>query len=631
MKVIDKINSALNDERPFWSFEYFPPKTQEGVLNLYERIERMTKLNPTFIDITWRWGGKSKDLTQDICINSQTVYGIESNMHLTCTGSSIPEVHNVLQTAKKNNLQNILALRGDLPNPPKGSIVSPSATFADPIDSSDYEADLSSLKNLVSAEQLVKYIRANFSDYFCISVAGYPEGCTRNEDIDKDIIVLKKKIDAGADFVVSQLFYDTSKYMLWYNKCLENGITVPILPGIMPIQSYSGFERMVKLCNISVPDEIWSSLSSIKNNDLAVKDFGIDYTVNMIKKLMTFGIKGFHFYTLNLERSSRLILEKLFFVSVPPKSSLNDTQGFNNITSSTNKSLPWPSACQEKRAGENVRPIFWHNNADSYILRTESWDEFPNGRWGDYRSPAFGELDYGKYWSFTLEKILDLWGAPESENDIQNIFYNYCSGRLESLPWSVSSIQTESNEIADNLSILNKSGYLTINSQPNCNGADSSDPVHGWGPKNGFVYKKAYVEFFIHPARFIKLLKKIDEFNAKNGSLDINSNIITYLATSLNTDKLYSNFDTNKPNAVSWGVFPGCEIIQPTIVDSNSFLAWKDEAYDYWKMWASSYSSEYAKSADFLLNIKDTYFLMNIVDNNYTRSPDFIYNFLLEI
>ncbi|PVV01430.1 hypothetical protein BB560_002114 [Smittium megazygosporum] len=622
MKIIDKIKSAQQDDRPYWSFEYFPPKTPQGVINLYERVERMTKLNPLFIDVTWRWGGKSKDLTQDICINSQTIYGIEANMHLTCTGTDVEGIRHVLENAKRNNVQNILALRGDLPGFTKEDSAHINDGSCTPMPEYNYDADINAMNQFFSAEQLIKFMRQEFGSYFCISVAGYPEGCNDISETEKDIHVLKKKVDAGADLVLSQLFYDVNIFMEWYNKCVKTGISVPIVPGIMPIQSYTGFKKMVELCNVTVPDEVWSGLSSCKEDDLAIKDFGIKYAITMIKKLFSFGIKGFHLYTLNLERSSRLILEGLQFVPIisqPSAPQLNPNT-FQDV--SIQKPLPWPSCVQTKRISENVRPIFWHNNVDSYILRTDSWDEFPNGRWGDSRSPAFGELDFNKFWIYPNKKVYSLWGIPKTELDIHDVFIKYCKGELESLPWSSTPIQAESSEITQNLIKLNQYGYLTINSQPSCNGAKSSDTLHGWGPKNGFVYKKAYIEFFVHPARFIKLVKLIDEYNMSNGGGNETSNIITYLATSKNTEKLYSNFNTNQPNAVTWGVFPGCEIIQPTIVEASSFLAWKDEAFDYWKMWSNAYKDKYKETHALLSGIMDTYFLMNLVDNDYTRSSD---------
>jgi methylenetetrahydrofolate reductase (NADPH) len=155
---------------------------------------------------------------------------------------------------------------------------------------------------------------------------------------------------------------------------------MPILPGIMPIQSYNGFKRMTTLSKTIVPTSIWEALEPIHDDDKAVKEYGIKLAIEMCTRLKKCGVTGFHFYTLNLEKSVRLILEGMEFVAE-----------VNKV-----KPLPWTPSLARNRSDENVRPIFWRNRPRSYILRTEAWDEFPNGRWGDSRSPAYGELDgYG--------------------------------------------------------------------------------------------------------------------------------------------------------------------------------------------------------------------------------------------
>lgn len=164
------------------------------------------------------------------------------------------------------------------------------------------------------------------------------------------------------------------------------------------------------------------------------------------------------------------------------------------------------------RTKETVRPIFWKNRAQSYIQRTESWDEFPNGRWGDARSPAFGEFDrWGVSIKYPVEKSLTMWGEPQSPDDIALLFAKYCKGKLEGLPWSAQKLEPETDTIKQRLAAINLLGYLTINSQPAVNGAKSSDPVYGWGPKNGYVYQKAYLEFFVPPDKLEELVAKISK------------------------------------------------------------------------------------------------------------------------
>ncbi|KAJ1925754.1 methylenetetrahydrofolate reductase (NAD(P)H) met13, partial [Linderina pennispora] len=158
----------------------------------------------------------------------------------------------------------------------------------------------------------------------------------------------------------------------------------------------------------------------------------------------------------------------------------------------------------------NVRPIFWRNHARSYIQRTESWDEFPNGRWGDARSPAYGELLHGVQVRLNPQQALRKWGTPMDVDAVKQLFVKYCLGKLDALPWSEGALQPETEIIQQRLADMNAKGFLTINSQPSCNGAPSSDKIHGWGPTNGFVYKKAYLEFFVSPENLTQLLQRLD-------------------------------------------------------------------------------------------------------------------------
>jgi methylenetetrahydrofolate reductase (NADPH) len=211
-----------------------------------------------------------------------------------------------------------------------------------------------------------------------------------------------------------------------------------------------------------------------------------------------------------------------------------------------------------------VRPIFWKNRNKSYVARTQDWDEFPNGRWGDSRSPAYGELDlYGIGLSCTTEQAREWWGSPNTVEDVHNLFANYILGEIKYLPWSDTPISTEIDSIQTKLSQLNRRGFLTINSQPAVNGEKSSHPIHGWGPRNGYVYQKAYLECFCPGDALDDLLAAVEK--------DPN---ITFHAVNKQGD-LRTNTFSDGPNAVTWGIFPGKEIIQPTIVETVSFLAWK--------------------------------------------------------
>lgn len=213
----------------------------------------------------------------------------------------------------------------------------------------------------------------------------------------------------------------------------------------------------------------------------------------MTLELIEGGACGIHYYTFNLERSTRLILEGANLV---------------NKTDYIKKNMPWRSSFDEKRKEESVRPIFWSNRAKSYISRTDAWDEFPNGRWGDSRSPAYGDLDrYGVYLKYTSDEAVQNWGSPSDLQDICRLFVKYCNGETLTLPWSDQALALESGTIKDRLIELNSAGYLTINSQPAVNGAKSDDKVFGWGPKGGYVYQKVSSFTLSHFAANLMLLE----------------------------------------------------------------------------------------------------------------------------
>lgn len=291
-------------------------------------------------------------------------------------------------------------------------------------------------------------------------------------------------------------------------------------------------------------------------------------------------------YTMNLAQATRMVLEEL---------GLTSRDGTPN-----NKALPWRQSLGLNRRDEDVRPVFWKNRNKSYVARTQDWDEFPNGRWGDSRSPAFGELDaYDIGLKGTNEQNVKLWGKPETLRDIANLFIRYLEGNLASLPWSESAITSEAEAIKPELIDLNRRGLLTITSQPSVNGVKSTHPVHGWGPQGGYVYQKAYVEMLVSPHLVDELIARVE-----------GNPTMTYYAVTKEGD-LRTNAPTEGPNAVTWGVFPGKEIVQPTIVEQISFLAWKDEAFRLGSDWARCHAT-LSPSRQLIDVIMDTWFLINI-------------------
>lgn len=589
MKVIDKIRSANSDpNKVVFSFEFFPPKTEDGVDNLFERMDRMVAHNPSFCDITWGAGGTTADLTLEIANKMQNIICVETMMHLTCTNMPVDKIDHALETIKSNGIQNVLALRGD---PPHGQ-----------------EKFVQTEGGFACARDLVQHIRSKYGDYFGITIAGYPEahpdvigadGLATAEGYQSDLAYLKSKVDAGADLIVTQLFYDTDIFLKFVNDCRQIGITCPIVPGIMPINNYKGFIRMTGFCKTRIPAEIMAALEPIKDNEEAVKAYGIHLGTEMCKKIMAHGIKTLHLYTLNMEKSALAILMSLGLIE----------------ESKISRSLPWRRPTNVFRVKEDVRPIFWANRPKSYISRTIGWEQYPHGRWSDSGNPSYGALTDYQFMRPRAKdkKLIEEWAVPlKSVEDIYERFRLFCLGKLRTNPWSeLDGLQPETKIINEHLEKINTKGFLTINSQPAVNGEKSDSPIVGWGGPGGYVYQKAYLEFFCSKEKLDAVIEKSKD-----------RPFLTYMA--VNKEGTWkSNVGQTDVNAVTWGVFPAKEIIQPTIVDPVSFNVWKDEAFEIWSRgWASLYPEADA-SRKLVEEVGRSYFLVSLVDNDYVNGDLF--------
>lgn len=300
-KVSDLIGAEKADER-YVSFEFFPPRTEKGEQHLIEEhMPEFAKQQPIFVDFTWGAGGTTHEKTPLLCVAAMN-HGMNVNMHLTCTNMAEGLVKEALDNAKAKGIRNIVALRGD---PPAGQ---------------EWKA---SADGFNCALDLVKYIKAHYGDFFSICVAGYPEGhpdkihadhgVMSSEDEVHELNYLKAKVDAGADVIITQLFYDTNVFIRFVKKCREYGIAVPILPGILPMVSYAGLKRMVSLCKTYLPDDVIARTEELKDNDEGFKAYGIELATKMINEIMDakIGINHFHFYTLNLTHSTMQVLKNI--------------------------------------------------------------------------------------------------------------------------------------------------------------------------------------------------------------------------------------------------------------------------------------------------------------------------------
>ncbi|XP_068094851.1 methylenetetrahydrofolate reductase (NADPH) [Hyperolius riggenbachi] len=583
-RLRDKMRRRIEAGDKWFSLEFFPPRTASGAVNLTSRFDRLGAGGPLFIDVTWHPAGDpgSDKETSSMVIASTAVNfcGLETVLHMTCCHQTKEEITNHLQKAKRLGLKNIMALRGD----PIGE------EWEDEAEGFNYAVDL------------VKHIRQEFDDYFDICVAGYPKGHPEAESYEQDLKRLKEKVDAGADFIITQLFFRSETFLNFLKDCRAIGITCPILPGIFPIQGYCSLRQLVKLSKLEVPQEIKDVVEPIKDNDAAIRNYGIELAVSMCRELLDSGmVNGLHFYTLNREVATMDILKRLGMWQEDPR-----------------RPLPWAVSAHPKRRVEDVRPIFWASRPKSYIYRTQEWDEFPNGRWGNSSSPAFGELK--DYYLFYLksktprEQLLKMWGEElSSEESVFEVFTDYISGnpnrngyKVNCLPWNDDPLAPETNLLKEQLEKVNKRGILTINSQPNVNGKPSTDPIVGWGPSRGYVFQKAYLEFFTSSEMVTALIKVLKRYEPR-----VNYQIVNVHGKNI------TNSPDLQPNAVTWGIFPGREIIQPTVVDPVSFMYWKDEAFALWiEQWLKLYEDE-SPSRMIIQYIHDNYYLVNLVDNDF--------------
>ena len=286
MKIID----ILSKKQASYSFEFFPPKSEEGWDQLFRTIESLKVWKPAYVSVTYGAGGSTRRQTIDLVSRIKHEIGLESMAHLTCVESSQDQIRETLDNLKEKGIENVLPLRGD---PPKGS-----NSFVKAENGFGY------------ASELVKFIRDNQYS-FCLGVAGYPEGHQECGNLDKDIENLKKKVDAGADFIITQLFFDNRFFFEFVDKVNAAGINIPILPGIMPIINVNQVKKFTKMCGASIPSNLIEDLEKVQDNAEDVQAIGVEHATQQCDELIQNGVPGIHFYTLNRSNSTLQILENL--------------------------------------------------------------------------------------------------------------------------------------------------------------------------------------------------------------------------------------------------------------------------------------------------------------------------------
>jgi len=274
MRIVD----LFGGKDPVISFEFFPPKTEEGVDALYDTVKALRPCRPSFVSVTYGAGGSTRDRTLDLVARIQRELGITTMAHLTCVGSTKDEIRQTLQRLHDSGIRNVLALRGD---PPKGE--------------TEFQATEGGFRY---ATELVAFIRELDLD-FCIGAACYPEGHVETPDLEADLRHLVEKVDAGADFLVSQLFFDNADYRAFVSRARSAGVQIPIVPGLMPVTNAAQVERFTKMCGSRIPQELYRRLRIVANDPSAVVATGVQWAVDQGRDLLELGAPGLHFYTLN--------------------------------------------------------------------------------------------------------------------------------------------------------------------------------------------------------------------------------------------------------------------------------------------------------------------------------------------
>lgn len=285
-----KIRTRLNPSKPCFSFEFFPPKTPEGEKQLWETLEDLRSLEPGFVSVTYGAGGSTRDRTIELVSHIKERTGIEAMAHLTCVGHTKEEIADVLGRLAKARIENVLALRGD---PPKGQ-----TSFQRTEGGFGY------------AGELVEYVQQQHPG-FCIGGAAYAEGHPETASREADLKHLKAKVDAGCDFLITQLFFDNAFYFDFVERARRVGINVPIVPGIMPITNVEQVNRFVRMCGATVPMRLQIELEKVKDDPTAVMQLGVAHATVQCLELLQRGVPGIHFYTLNRSPASRMIVTAL--------------------------------------------------------------------------------------------------------------------------------------------------------------------------------------------------------------------------------------------------------------------------------------------------------------------------------
>jgi methylenetetrahydrofolate reductase (NADPH) len=286
-----KITDLFPTGRRLFSFEFFPPKTDAGVSKLEETIRELADLDPAYVSVTYGAGGSTRDRTVELVTRIQGQSGICAMAHLTCSGAGREEIAEVVDRLVAAGIENVIALRGDPPAGAERFEVSPDG-FA-------------------HASDLITFIRQRHGDRLCLAGAAYPEGHPECRDLELDLANLITKVRAGVDFIITQLFFDNRWYFDFVHRARAAGVTVPIVPGIMPITNLAQIQRITRMCGAQIPAALQAELDRRQSDPMAVQQLGVAQATAQCVDLLEGGAPGIHFYTLNQSPATRMILTAL--------------------------------------------------------------------------------------------------------------------------------------------------------------------------------------------------------------------------------------------------------------------------------------------------------------------------------
>ncbi|HEX3511657.1 MAG TPA: methylenetetrahydrofolate reductase [NAD(P)H] [Solirubrobacteraceae bacterium] len=284
-----RIDRILGNGEPAFSFEFFPPKTDVGEQNLYAALSELEVLEPSFVSVTYGAGGSDRERTIEIVKRIKEEHRLEAMAHFTCVGATVPQLRETLDEMAGVGIENVLALRGD---PPAGET---GWTKTD--------------GGLEYSRELVELISSDYP--FAVGAACFPETHIHATSAEDDLAHLVEKVDAGVDFLITQMFFDNAFYFDFVERARAAGVRVPIIPGIMPITRVGQVERMAQMCGSTIPDGLRSELRKRGEDAEAVLDFGVAYATLQCSELLAGGAPGIHFYTLNRSPATRAILSAL--------------------------------------------------------------------------------------------------------------------------------------------------------------------------------------------------------------------------------------------------------------------------------------------------------------------------------